>query len=171
MQLTWRPREAELPARSERSGPGQHLGGAIQLNPPPPQPSPEVAPKGYHLLLLSSQICETTYGVCSAWLMGSIWERFCKLQREQPELEEDIRGVMNAITGGCAKLTITAYSSWLKKFTEFCNKIRIPINEVMAAEAVLFLQGITKQGYPGSTDVQAQAVLSWGAQIADRDDH
>ncbi len=46
----------------------------------------------------------------------------------------------------------------------------MPLTDVTPAEAALFLEGIAEQGYAGSSIVQAQAAISWAAQVADRED-
>ncbi len=92
------------------------------------------------------------------------------MENQRPELAEEIRGVADAITDGCTKSTITAYMGWLKRFAKYCSKLDVPLSDVSPAEAALFLADIAKQGYAGSSVVQAQATISRPAQVADRED-
>ncbi len=117
-----------------------------------------------------AKTARTDLRLALAWLTGGIWERLRELESQKPELADDIRGVADAVTGGSAKSTVTAYTGWLRKFAAYCRNIGVPLEEVKSAEVAMFLSGMVNHGYSGSSIAQAQAAISWAAQAADRDD-
>ncbi len=72
------------------------------------------------------------------------------------------------MTKGSTQSTVT--TAWMRRFAAYCDRIGVPLNDISPAKVAMFWASLESQCYSGSTGVQAQAAISWAAQVADRDD-
>ncbi len=95
-----------------------------------------------------------------ALLDGQFWHRLLELGVQNLELTDSIQGVSQAVFTGMAPNTIKAYTRWLQKFQEFCQKIALEWKETSYMEVAVFLQSLVDHRPAGMTVAQAAAAIS-----------